>query len=169
MIQEHYIYCAFYFYFLKIIFNWRMIALQYWFDFCHTSTWISHRCTYVPSLLNLPPTSLFLLLLHQLHLRSSGITSQRLGTPEIEKQKPRPEARWETHAMLLSLHRCLPSLHPINHPSPIRKPNPALAWWRSAKESACQCRRRGKDPWSGKVPCAVEQLSSCATTMEPAL
>ena len=53
MIQEHYIYCAFYFYFLKIIFNWRMIALQYWFDFCHTSTWISHRYTYVPS--HLPP------------------------------------------------------------------------------------------------------------------
>ena len=24
--------------------------------FCHTSTWISHRYTYVPSLLNLPPT-----------------------------------------------------------------------------------------------------------------
>jgi len=106
--------------------NWRMIALQYWFDFCHTSTWISHRCTYVPSLLNLPPTSLFLLLLHQLHLRSSGITSQRLGTPEIEKQKSSPEVRWETHAMPLSLHHCLLSLHPINHPSPIRKPNPGL-------------------------------------------
>ena len=26
-------------------------------DFCHTSTWINHRCTYVPSLLNLSPTS----------------------------------------------------------------------------------------------------------------
>ena len=25
-------------------------TLQYWFDFCHTSTWINHRCTYVPSL-----------------------------------------------------------------------------------------------------------------------
>ena len=34
-----------------------MIGLQYWFDFCHISTWISYRCTYVPSLLNLPPTS----------------------------------------------------------------------------------------------------------------
>ena len=38
-------------------FNWRIIALQYWFHFCHTSTWISHRCTYGPSLLHLPPTS----------------------------------------------------------------------------------------------------------------
>ena len=25
------------------IFNWLMTALQYWFDFCHTSTWISHQ------------------------------------------------------------------------------------------------------------------------------
>ena len=39
------------------IFNWRIIALQYWFDFCHTSTWISHRYAYVLSLLNLPPVS----------------------------------------------------------------------------------------------------------------
>ena len=26
-----------------------MFALQYWFYFCHTSTWINHRYTYVPS------------------------------------------------------------------------------------------------------------------------
>ena len=28
--------------------------LQYWFDFCHTSTWINcrYRCTYAPALLN---------------------------------------------------------------------------------------------------------------------
>jgi len=46
------------FFILKLyIFNWKIIALQYWFHFCHTSTWISHRSTYVPSLLNLPPTS----------------------------------------------------------------------------------------------------------------
>ena len=35
-------------------FNWRIIALQYCIGFCHTSTWISHRYTYVP----LPLTSL---------------------------------------------------------------------------------------------------------------
>ena len=40
------------------IFNWLMIALQYWFDFCHISTWINHRCSYNPSLWNLPPTRL---------------------------------------------------------------------------------------------------------------
>ena len=32
--------------------NWRIVALQYCVGFCHTSTWISHRYTYVPSLLN---------------------------------------------------------------------------------------------------------------------
>ena len=39
------------------IFNWRIIALQYCVGFCHTLTWISHRCTYVPSRVNLLPTA----------------------------------------------------------------------------------------------------------------
>ena len=37
------------------------------------------------------------------------------------------------------------------------------------KESACQYRGHGFDPWSGKIPHAVEQLSLCATATEPAL
>ena len=37
--------------------NWRIIALQNFVVFCQTSTWISHRYTYIPSLLNLPPIS----------------------------------------------------------------------------------------------------------------
>ena len=41
-----------------LIFNWRIIALQFCFAFYQTSTWISHRFTYVPSHLNNPPTSL---------------------------------------------------------------------------------------------------------------
>ena len=39
------------------IFNLRIIALQYCVGFHHTSIWISHRYTSVPSLLNLPPIS----------------------------------------------------------------------------------------------------------------
>ena len=35
--------------------NWRIMALQYHVGFCHTSTWIGHRCMHVPSVLNLPP------------------------------------------------------------------------------------------------------------------
>ena len=37
-------------------FYWRIIALQYCVDFCHTSTWISHRYTCVLSILNLLPS-----------------------------------------------------------------------------------------------------------------
>ena len=49
---------VFLFFFLILnlfIFNWKVIALQCCVHFCHTSTWISHRYTYVPSHLNLPP------------------------------------------------------------------------------------------------------------------
>ena len=38
-------------------FNWRIIAVQYCVGFFHTTPWISHRHTYVSSLLNLPTTS----------------------------------------------------------------------------------------------------------------
>ena len=34
------------------------------------------------------------------------------------------------------------------------------------KESACQCRGNGFNPWSGKIPRAKGQLSPCATTTE---
>ena len=44
-----------------------------------------------------------------------------------------------------------------------------LPWWLIGKESAYQCRRRGFDSWSGKVSCAMEQLSSCTTITEPVL
>ena len=38
-----------------------------------------------------------------------------------------------------------------------------LSWWLSVKESACQRRGHGFDPWSGNIP---EELSLCATTTE---
>ena len=38
------------------IFNWRIVILQCCFGFCHMSTWISHRHTYVSSLWDLPLT-----------------------------------------------------------------------------------------------------------------
>ena len=48
--------------FFKFIFNWRIIALQCCVGFCHTSTWISHRCVcvcvFLPSRTSLPPPSL---------------------------------------------------------------------------------------------------------------
>ena len=37
-----------------------------------------------------------------------------------------------------------------------------LPWWFSGEESTCQCKGHVFDPWSGKIPHAVEQLSPCA-------
>ena len=41
--------------FLKFIFNWRKIALQYHDGLCCTTMQISHNYTYITSLLSLPP------------------------------------------------------------------------------------------------------------------
>ena len=43
-----------------------------------------------------------------------------------------------------------------------------LPWWFSRKESTCQSKRRGSSR-AEKIPCAVEQLSLCATITEPVL
>ena len=38
-----------YSFFKKLIyFNWRLITLEYCSGFCHTLTWISHKCTHIP-------------------------------------------------------------------------------------------------------------------------
>ena len=50
----------------------------------------------------------------------------------------------------------------------IKKITLGLPWWRSGWESACQCRGHGFEPWSGKIPHAMEQLGPWATTTEPA-
>ena len=42
-----------YLFFLFLFFYWRIIALQNFVVLCQTSTWISHRHTYIPSLLKL--------------------------------------------------------------------------------------------------------------------
>ena len=43
-----------------------------------------------------------------------------------------------------------------------------LPWWCSGWEAACQCRGHRFEPWSGKIPHAVEQLGPWATITEPA-
>ena len=45
-------------FFFSLFFYWRIIVLQNFVVFCQTSTWISHRYTYIPFLLNLPTISL---------------------------------------------------------------------------------------------------------------
>ena len=49
----------------------------------------------------------------------------------------------------------------------LSKINCWLPSWLSSKESACQCRRYKRDPWSGKTPHVVEQLNLCATSVDP--
>ena len=44
-----------------------------------------------------------------------------------------------------------------------------LPWWLGGKEPTCQYRRQGFSLWSGKIPHALEQISPCATTIEPVL
>ena len=44
-----------------------------------------------------------------------------------------------------------------------------LPWWLSGKEFACQCRRCGFDPWSGKLPHVTMQINLWASTTEPVL
>ena len=39
-----------------------------------------------------------------------------------------------------------------------KKQETGLPWWRSGWESACRCRGHGFEPWSGRIPRAVEQL-----------
>ena len=41
--------------------------------------------------------------------------------------------------------------------------------WPSRYKSTCQCRGHGLDPWSGKIPHAMGQLSQCAAITEPVL
>ena len=45
------------FFIINLLFYWRIFALQNCVAFCQASTWISHRYTYIPSLLNPRPTS----------------------------------------------------------------------------------------------------------------
>ena len=40
-----------------------------------------------------------------------------------------------------------------------------LPWWLSGKDSACQWRRHGFDPWPRRIPHAAEQLSPCTTLL----
>ena len=43
-------------YFLKFVFSWRIIVVQYCVDFYLTTKWISYKYTYIPSFLGLHPT-----------------------------------------------------------------------------------------------------------------
>ena len=44
-----------------------------------------------------------------------------------------------------------------------------LPWWLSGKQSTCQCMKYEFDPWSRRIPHAMEQLSLCITAIESVL
>ena len=79
------------------------IALQYCVDFCHTSTWINHRYTYVPSLLNFPPTSHF--------IPSPVVTEHQFELPESYSKIPLLSVRY------MIVYASMP-LSPFVPPSP---------------------------------------------------
>ena len=64
-------FCLF-FHFFNLFFNGRIIALQNFVGFSQTSTWISHRYTYVPSPLNLHQALLKLPLFKQVFFWQSS-------------------------------------------------------------------------------------------------
>ena len=96
-------------YFFKFIFNWPIIALHYCVGFCLMPTWISLKHTYVPSLLNLPPTS-----------RPSH-PSRLLQSPGMSSLSHRANSHWLSisHAVVY-MFPCysLRSSHPLLTPPP---------------------------------------------------
>jgi len=44
-----------------------------------------------------------------------------------------------------------------------------LPWWLSGKETVCQCRRYGFNPWLRKIPYVMGQLNPYTMTTEPVL
>ena len=98
-------------------FNWRIIALQYCVGFCHTSTWISHRYTYVPSLLNLHPIShpkdspfkndnspVFKNHIHKFIQISPGPSSRNFSSPLKETSCPLAEILNSTFPLISGSH-----------------------------------------------------------------
>ena len=67
---------------IYLFFNWRIITLQNFVVFGQPSTRISHRCTYVPSLLNFPPISL------PIHPTPLGCYRARVWVPWVIQQIP---------------------------------------------------------------------------------
>ena len=68
-------------------------------------------------------------------------------------------------SLIIKLDSCTSVKHINNR---VKESVEGLPWWRSGWESACQCRGRGFEPWSGRIPHAAGQLDPWATAAEPA-
>ena len=74
---------------------------------------------------------------------------------------------WLLHGKLEGFWNLCPGngVQNTNYKSPCHN-TLSLPWWLSGKESACQCRRQGFNPWSGKMPRASAQLSRVPQPLE---
>ena len=59
------------------------------------------------------------------------------------------------------------SLTPVRMTIVIKNTNRGLPWWLSGKESTCQCREHGFNPWSKKIPDVSWQLSLVPQLLSP--
>ena len=84
-------------------------------------------------------------------------------TPCFSLSKKNPELiRLPTTALLGASRR---HSHRLTHYKLAHR----LPWWLRGIESTCECRRHGFDPWSRRIPHALEQLSLCAPVIEAVL
>ena len=105
--------------------NWRLITLQYCGGFCHTLTWIRHRCTCVPH--PEPPS----------HLAPHPIPQGHPSAPALSILSHALNLGWRSIShMIIYLFQCysLKSSHPSLLPQSLQYPcleNPkdAGAWW----------------------------------------
>ena len=72
------------------------------------------------------------------------------------------EKSFATESINKSLQATISLLNQNRHPG--KRSMQGASWWLSGKESTCQCRRHGYNPWSGKIPHGAGQLSPCTTT-----
>ena len=92
--------------FLKFIyFNWRLIAFQYCGGFCHTLTWISHRCTCAPC-----PEPLYHLLPHPIPL---GFPS----APALSALFHALNLNWSSISHMVIYMSQYGNIHLSNHPT----------------------------------------------------
>ena len=90
--------------FFFLIFNWRLITLQYCDVFCHTFTWISHGCTCVPH--PEPPS----------HLPSQPIPQGHPGASALSTMSHASNLDWRSIShMIIYMFQCysLKSSHPL--------------------------------------------------------
>ena len=88
---------------LFLVFNWRLISLQYCGGFCHPFTWISHECTCVPH-----PDS-------PSHLASHPIPQSHPSAPALRTLSHASNLDWRsTSHMITYMIQCysLKSSHP---------------------------------------------------------